>query len=90
MRTFFSLREEIKGWKHAGRDIQKMRAEQGKDVYLRPLNKNGEESKMNNSKKLFSSEAEAREHHERMKKLNPKSKIRHNLYVDFKHKETLE
>lgn len=90
MKSFSELREEIKGWKHAGRDIQKMRELQGKNVYLRPLNKNGEESKMAASKKHFSSEKEAKEYHDRVKKLNPKRSIRHNMYVDHKHTETLE
>ena len=79
----------IKGWKNAASDISKMRAAQGKDVKLVSLKKDGTESKMNDASKMFRSEDEAQEHHDRVTKLNPKSKIRHNLYVDGKHVKTL-
>lgn len=83
------LDEQIKGWKHAASDISKMRAAQGKNVKLVSLKKDGTESKMNDATKMFRSEDEAQEHHDRVTKLNPKSKIRHNLYVDGKHVKTL-
>ncbi len=83
------LGEQIKGWKHAASDISKMRAAQGKNVKLVSLKKDGTESKMHDAAKMFSSEGEAQEHHDRVTKLNPKSKIRHNLYVDGKHVKTL-
>lgn len=83
------LDEQIKGWKHAASDISKMRAAQGKNVKLVSLKKDGTESKMNVATKMFRSEDEAQEHHDRVTKLNPKSKIRHNLYVDGKHVKTL-
>ena len=78
------LSEEIKGWKHAGRDLAKMRADKGKDVKLVRLKKDGTESKMNDATKTFRSEEEARRHHENMVKLNPKTAIKHHLYVDGK------
>ena len=81
--------EQIKGWKHAASDISKMRGAQGKNVKLVSLKKDGTESKMNDATKVFRSEDEAQEHHDRVTKLNPKSKIRHNLYVDGKHIKTL-
>lgn len=83
------LDEQIKGWKNAGRDLAKWRAAQGKDVKLVSLKKDGTESKMNDASKMFRSEDEAQEHHKRVTELNPKSKIRHNLYVDGKHVKTL-
>jgi hypothetical protein len=83
------LDEQIKGWKHAGSDLAKMRAAKGKDVKLVSLKKDGAESKMHDASKMFRSEDEAQEHHDRVTKLNPKSKIRHNLYVDGKHVKTL-
>lgn len=79
----------IKGWKNAASDIAKMRAAKGKNVKLVSLKKDGSESKMNDATKMFGSEAEAQEHHDRVAKLNPKMKIRHNLYVDGKHIKTL-
>jgi len=83
------LDEQIKGWKHAGSDLAKMRAAKGKDVKLVSLKKDGAESKMHDASKMFRSEDEAQAHHDRVTKLNPKSKIRHNLYVDGKHVKTL-
>jgi hypothetical protein len=83
------LDENIKGWKNAASDIQKMRSAQGKTVKLVSLKKDGTESKMNDATKTFRSEDEAQEHHDRVTKLNPKSKIAHNMYVDGKHVKTL-
>lgn len=83
------LFEEIKGWKHAGRDLAKHRASLGKDVKLVRLKKDGAESGMNDATKLFRSEEEARRHHTSMVQLNPGKSIKHNLYVDGK-KELLE
>ena len=83
------LDENIKGWKHAASDISKMRSTQGKTVKLVSLKKDGNESKMHDASKTFRSEDEAQEHHDRVTKLNPKSKIRHNLYVDGKQVKTL-
>jgi len=83
------LDENIKGWKHAASDISKMRAAQGKTVKLVSLKKDGTESKMHDATKMFRSEDEAQEHHDRITKLNPKSKIAHNMYVDGKHVKTL-
>lgn len=83
------LDENIKGWKNAASDISKMRSAQGKTVKLVSLKKDGNESKMHDATKTFRSEDEAQEHHDRVTKLNPKSKIRHNLYVDGKQVKTL-
>jgi hypothetical protein len=76
--------EAIKGWKHALSDMMKHRAEAGKDIYLVSLKKDGIESKMHDAKKSFRTEDEAREYHERVKKLNPNRNIAHNLYVGGK------
>jgi hypothetical protein len=76
--------EGIKGWKHAHSDMMKHRAESGKDVHLVSLKKDGTESKMHDAKKSFKSEEEAREHHKRVKELNPNRTIAHNLYVGGK------
>ena len=84
-----NLDESIKGWKHAASDISKMRSAQGKTVKLVSLKKDGTESKMHDASKSFRSEEEAQEHHDRVTKLNPNLKIRHNLYVDGKHVKTL-
>lgn len=83
------LDENIKGWKHAASDIQKMRSAQGKAVKLVRLKKDGAENKMHDATKMFRSEDEAKEHHDRVVVLNPKTKIAHNLYVDGKHVKTL-
>lgn len=84
MITFKELTEAIKGWKHAHSDIMKNRANQGKEVFLHTLKKDGTESKMHDARKSFRSEEEAREHHTRVKGLNPTRKIMHNLYVGDK------
>ena len=84
--------EDIKGWKHAGKDITKSRLQasnQAKSVRLHRVNSNGEESKMHDASSYFNDETEAREHHNRMVKLNPNKKIKHNLYVDGKPMEKL-
>ena len=81
--------EQIKGWKHAASDLSKMRAAKGKNVKLVSLKKDGTESKMHDATKAFGSEEEAQRHHDRVTELNPKSKIRHNMYVDGKHVKTL-
>ena len=76
--------EAVKGWKHAGRDLMKSRQEKSdaaKEVRLVSLKKDGTESKMHDAEKRFNSEDEARQHHERVKKLNPNRAIAHNLYV---------
>jgi hypothetical protein len=82
--TNVGVTEAIKGWKHALSDMMKHREESGKDVHLVSLKKDGAESKMHDAKKSFRSEGEAREHHERVKKLNPNRNIAHNLYVGGK------
>ena len=79
----------IKGWKHAGSDISKMRAAAGKDVKLVRLKKDGTENKMHDATKMFRSEDEAQQHHDRVVGLNPKTKIAHNLYVNGKHVKKL-
>lgn len=83
------LDENIKGWKNAASDISKMRAAKGKDVKLVRVKKDGTENKMHDATKMFRSEDEAQKHHDNITKLNPKSKIVHNLYVDGKHVKVL-
>lgn len=84
--------EAIKGWKNAHSDIMKIRrgaSDASKEVKLVKLKKDGSESKMHDAAKMFSSEAEAKAHHENIKKLNPGRSIMHNLYVGGEHKEKL-
>lgn len=96
MKTFKDFIKEaqgIKGWKHAHSDIAKSRAkskEQDMEHRLVSLKKDGNESKMHDATKTFRSEVEAREYHERIKKLNPNRNIRHNYYVGGKLKGVLE
>lgn len=77
--------EDIKGWKHAASDINKMRRSRAADsstAKLVRLKKNGEESKLHDATSHHSNEGEAREKHNRMIKLNPGKHIAHNLYVN--------
>lgn len=79
------LREAIKGWKHAGRDIQRMRTQRAAEKHtarLVSLKKDGTESRMHDAAKTFPTEAEARAYHANIVKLNPGKNIRHNLYVN--------
>ena len=85
LRENSSMTEAIKGWKHAGRDINKWRAE--KAISARPaklvrLKKDGTESGMHDATSTFDSEEAARQQHERMVSYNPGKQIRHNLYID--------
>jgi hypothetical protein len=93
MKTFKELTEAIKGWKNAQLDIAKSRsqaAQAGNNVKLVRLKKDGSESGMHNAASTYSSEQEARDKHENLKKLNPTSNIMHNLYVDGKLVEKLQ
>lgn len=86
------LVEAIKGWKHAHSDIMRNRAAQSaadNEVALHSLKKDGSESGMHDARKTFRSEEEAREYHKRVRGLNPNRNIRHNLYINGKHSETL-
>jgi len=86
------LNEQIKGWKHAHSDLAKERKDASnykKSAVLHALKKDGSESKMHDARKHFSSEQEARAHHERVVKLNPNRSIKHALYIDGKHVENL-
>lgn len=81
------LTEEIKGWKHASRDIsnaRKSKAAASHTAVLHSLKKDGNESGMHDARKSFPSEKEAREHHANIRRLNPIRNIRHNLYVNGK------
>ena len=81
------LQEAIKGWKHAGSDLTKWRADKAASQHtakLVSLKKDGTESKMHDATTTYPTEAEAREYHARIVKLNPTRNIRHNLYVDGK------
>jgi hypothetical protein len=87
------VNEEIKGWKNAGSDIARMRKARGdeaKTVHLHRLKKDGSESGMHDARKSFSSQEDAQRHHDNSRKLNPKSDIRHNLYIDGKQVSTLK
>lgn len=93
MKTFKQFNEAIKGWKHAHSDLAKIRKSQSdsaKSVKLVSLKKDGNESKMHDATKVFSSEEEAKAHHENVKKLNPTRGIRHNIYVNGEHKGVLD
>ena len=93
MKTFKQFNEVIKGWKNVHSDLAKIRRSQSdasKEVKLVALKKDGKESKMHDAIKSFSSEEEARAHHDNVKKLNPTRGIRHNLYVGGEHKGVLE
>ena len=90
--TKTKLVEAIKGWKHAHSDIMKNRAAAASadnEVVLHSLKKDGSESGMHDARKTFKSEEEAREYHKRVRGLNPNRNIRHNLYINGKHAETL-
>lgn len=82
----------IKGWSSAAKDLSKLRSDKFKEsmpAKLVSVNKDGSERKTTDASTPFTSEKLARDHHERMVKLNPGRKIRHNLYVDGKHITTL-
>jgi hypothetical protein len=86
------LDEAIKGWKHAGRDLMKMRtarSDAAKSARLVTVKKDGTESKMHDAISYHNDEDSARKHHDNITKLNPTRKIRHNLYVDGKKIEML-
>lgn len=78
------IEEAIKGWKYAHSDLMKHRAAAGKEVALHSLKKDGAESGMHDARKTFRTEQEARDYHDRVKSLNPKKNIQHNLYVGDK------
>jgi hypothetical protein len=93
MKTYTELQEAIKGWKNAHSDIMKLRAKsstENSSVKLVRLKKDGSESGMHDSTKTFKSEEDAQRHHKNLVELNPKSNIKHNLYIDGKHKDTLK
>lgn len=94
MKTFQEfLDEQIKGWKHAGRDLDARRQsikDVAKTVHLHRLTKDGSESGMHDARKPFASEEEARQHHDRMKSNNPGKPIAHRLYVNGEHEEDLK
>lgn len=87
MKNFKLIREQIKGWKHAGRDLINSRIQTRQDAMewaTHRLNKNKSESKMYDARKKHQSEAEAIIYHENLKKLNPTRYIAHNLYQNGK------
>lgn len=84
--------EAIKGWKHAGADIDRARrvARSIKQpVHLHRLNRDGSESGMNTARKSFDTEEEALKRHAELRRLNPGANLRHALYVDGKKKSEL-
>ena len=81
------MNEEVKGWKHAGRDLaaaRQAKSDDAKEITLIRLKKSGDESKMHDAVKKFKSEKEAREHHDLMVKNNPGHTIKHNMYIGGK------
>jgi hypothetical protein len=79
--------EEIKGWKNAHSDLNKMRqlkSNDAKSIKLVRLKNDGSESKMHDSTKMFNSREEAEAHHARLVSLNPTRSIRHNMHHDGK------
>lgn len=81
------LQEAIHRWAHAGSDITKMRAARAAASHtakLVSLKKDGEESQSRDATTTYPTEAEAKEYHARIVRLNPTRNIRHNLYVDNK------
>ncbi len=82
------LNEEIKGWKHAGRDLNKMRSDRSKaamSVKLVKLTAKGAESGMHDAAKHFDSEEDAQRHVDNMHNMNPGKKFNYNKYVDGQH-----
>jgi LysM repeat protein len=84
-----SVDEAVKGWKNAGSDISKWRSEQGKEVKLVALKKNGDENQMADATSSHASEEEAIRKHKARVDNNPGKNIRHNLYVGGKLVKTL-
>jgi len=86
------VNEQIKGWKNAGRDLEKWRQDkkdEARSFKLVSLKKDGSENKMHDATMHFDTEKQALDHHERLTRLNPNKKIRHNMYVDGKMVKTL-
>ena len=82
------LTEEIKGWKHAGRDLNNMRADRSKaalPVKLHKLTAKGTESGMHDAETHHASEDDGQRHVDNMHKMNPGKKFSYNKYVDGKH-----
>lgn len=79
-----TLSEQIKGWKHAHADLNKIRRDKANKnrVRLVSVKADGSDSKMHDATTYHDSEEHAIAHHERVKKLNPNRKIRHALYVN--------
>jgi hypothetical protein len=86
------LQEAIKGWKHAGSDLMKHRAQKaaaGHSAKLVRVKKDGSESKMHDATSTYATEKEARDKHAYWVKINPGRQIQHNLYVDDQFVEKL-
>lgn len=84
--------EAIKGWKHAGSDLMKLRSQKAAlshTAKLVSLKKDGTESGMHDATSTYPTEQDARRRHAELVKLNPTRNIRHNLYVDNKLVATL-
>jgi hypothetical protein len=86
------LQEAIKGWKHAGSDLMKHRAQKaaaGHSAKLIKVKKDGTESKMHDATSTYPTEQQARDQHAYWVKVNPGRLIQHNLYVDNQFVEKL-
>lgn len=79
-----TVNEAVKGWKHAGRDLQKSRSEASKSIKLVQLRKDGNESGLSDATKLFSSMDEANRQLTRVAELNPGKLFKYNVYDDNK------
>lgn len=79
---FSNIYEEVKGWKHAGRDLTAMRRdkiEAGKEFVVHQLNANGQPSKMPTAITKYSTEEEALKWINYWKQINPGRKLRYSL-----------
>lgn len=87
------LQEAIKGWKHAGTDLTRMRtarAAEQHEAKLVSVKKDGTESRMHDAVSTYATEAQARAKHAALVKMNPHRNIRHNLYVNGKLMQMLD
>ena len=87
------LTEAIKGWKHAHNDLSKIRRDQSSasnEWHTHSLTKAGKESGMHDARKSHASREAAEAHHANLKKLNPNSSIKHNLYHNGQHVGSLD
>lgn len=76
------VENEIKGWKHAGRDLAKWRQDQAdaqKEYVVHRLNADGRPSGMHDAQTRFGSEKEALDKIAYWRSINPGKKLRYSL-----------